>query len=55
MLVEGHWSTGAGLTAADCEGLLQPLRHEITITELDNPDLWGKPITDERYLVTSHA
>ena len=55
ILVEGRWSTGAGMTAAECERLLQALRHEITIIELDIPDLWGKPITDERYLVVSHT
>jgi SAM-dependent methyltransferase len=53
LLVEGLWSTGAGLTAAQCERLLKPLRQEITVTPLDNPALWGRPITDERYLVVS--
>ncbi len=55
VLVEGRWSTGAGLTAADCELLLQPLRQEFTITQLDDPALWGRAITDERYLVVSHT
>jgi len=55
VLVEGHWSTGAGLTAAECERLVQPLRREITITQLDNPVLWGRPTTDERYMVVSHT
>jgi len=55
VLVEGYWSTGAGLTATECERLLQPLRQEITITQLDNPALWGRPITDERYVVVSHT
>jgi SAM-dependent methyltransferase len=53
VLVEGQWSTGAGLTAAECERLVRPLRQEITITRLDNPALWGGPITDERYLLVS--
>ena len=55
VLVEGRWSTGAGVTAAECERLLQPVRQEITITRLDDPALWGRPITDERYLVVSHT
>jgi hypothetical protein len=55
VLVEGYWSTGAGLTAPECERLLQPLREEITITQLDNPALWGRTIKDERYLVVSHS
>jgi ubiquinone/menaquinone biosynthesis C-methylase UbiE len=53
VLVEGRWVTGAGLTAAECERLVRPLRDEVTITRLDDPALWGKPITDERYLLVS--
>ena len=53
VLVEGCWSTGAGLAAAECERLLQPLRQEVTITHLDDPALWGRAITDDRYLVVS--
>jgi SAM-dependent methyltransferase len=55
VLVEGRWSTGAGLTAVECERLVQPLRQEITITQLDDAALWGRPITDERYLVVSQT
>ena len=53
VLVEGRWSTGAGLTAAECERLVQPIRREIAITRLDDPALWGAPVTDERYLLVS--
>jgi hypothetical protein len=53
VLVEGRWVTGAGLTAAECQRLVRPLRDEVTITRLDDPALWGKPITDERYLLVS--
>lgn len=55
VLIEGHWSTGAGLTAVECERLVQPLRREIMVTRLDDPTLWGKPITDERYLLVSRV
>ena len=55
VLVEGRWSTGAGLTAAECERLVRPHREELTITRLDDPALWGRPITDERYLLVSRA
>ncbi len=55
VLVEGRWSTGAGLTAAECERLVEPLRRELTITRLDDPALWGGPITDERYLLVSRS
>lgn len=55
VLVEGRWSTGAGLRAAECERLLRPLREDISVTQLDDPHLWGRPTTDERYLVVSRA
>ena len=55
VLVEGHWSTGAGLTAAECEALVAPLRRELSITPLEDPALWGRPIVDERYLLVSRA
>lgn len=53
VLVEGSWSTGAGLTAADCAGLVRALRQEAVVTRLSDPVLWGKEVTDERYLVLS--
>lgn len=55
VLVEGRWSTGAGLTSAQCERLIRPLREEISVTRLDDQAFWGRPITDERYLLVSRA
>jgi len=55
VLVEGRWSTGAGLTATECEDLVRPFRKEIAVTPLDDPALWGRHITDERYLLVSRA
>ncbi|MEU4741342.1 methyltransferase domain-containing protein [Actinosynnema sp. NPDC023658] len=49
VLIEGRWSTGAGLTAAECVALLG----EGDVRPLDDPALWGRDITDERYLVAS--
>jgi hypothetical protein len=53
VLVEGRWSTGAGLTARECEQLVLAVRADATVTPLTDPVLWGGPIDDERYLVTS--
>lgn len=53
ILVEGQWSTGEGMTAAVCRSHVLLHRHEATIHELDDPALWGKAITDERYLILS--
>ncbi|WP_461123706.1 methyltransferase domain-containing protein [Saccharothrix stipae] len=47
VLVEGRWSTGAGLTAAECVALLG----EGDVRPLTDPALWGREIEDERYLV----
>jgi ubiquinone/menaquinone biosynthesis C-methylase UbiE len=53
VLVEGHWSTGAGLTADECEALVRGVREEATVTRLDDPAVWGREIDDERYLLVS--
>jgi SAM-dependent methyltransferase len=51
LLVEGCWSTGSGLSAAECEQLV--LRHleSVTVRRLEDPALWGRPVDDERFLV----
>lgn len=53
VLIEGSWSTGAGLSAADCTALVRQLGGQLTSRSLDDPALWGRSITDERYLVVS--
>lgn len=53
LLIEGRWSTGGGLTAADAGQLVLRHRADATITVLDDPALWGAPVTDERYLLIS--
>ncbi|HEY0936649.1 MAG TPA: class I SAM-dependent methyltransferase [Trebonia sp.] len=51
-LVEGRWS-GGGLTAAEAGQAVLRHRADVTITTLDDPVLWGSPVTDERYLLVS--
>lgn len=53
VLVEGRWGTGAGLTAAECEEIVRTQLTDVTVTPLPDPVYWGKPITDERYLLTA--
>jgi SAM-dependent methyltransferase len=53
VLIEGRWMTGAGLSASDCTALVRQHRQEAELRALDDPALWGKMITDERYLVVS--
>jgi SAM-dependent methyltransferase len=52
VLVEGRWSTGAGLTATECEQLVLVAFDDATIAPLSDPALWGRPIDDERYVLT---
>lgn len=51
VLVEGSWTTGAGLTAAQVADAAREVGREPTVLVLDDPALWGGPITDERYAV----
>ena len=51
VLVEGSWSTGAGLTAAQTADAVRAIGREPDVRVLDDPALWGGPITDERYAV----
>ena len=53
VLIEGRWSTGAGLTAKACAQLVAAQRPVTEIRPLTDPALWGGPITDERYLLVS--
>ena len=53
LLVEGRWSTGAGLSADQVAELVLRHREAVTVTSLDDPALWGGPVDDERHLVAS--
>ena len=53
VLIEGRWSTGAGLAASTLVALLERRSRRGTVISLDDPILWGNPIDDERYLVVS--
>jgi ubiquinone/menaquinone biosynthesis C-methylase UbiE len=53
VLIEGRWHTGAGFTAAEASAAVNRHRAEAGVTVLDDPLLWGEPISDERYLLVS--
>ena len=53
ILVEGLWGTGAGIPADRCLELVRSHRKSATVTMLTNPALWGREVTDERYVVVS--
>lgn len=51
VLVEGSWSTGAGLTARHCAEIVGEVCAEVDVRHLPDPALWGREIEDERFLV----
>jgi SAM-dependent methyltransferase len=51
VLVEGSWSTGAGLTAEETIGLVDAAGYRPQLRRLPDPVFWGREITDDRYLV----
>jgi ubiquinone/menaquinone biosynthesis C-methylase UbiE len=53
VLVEGRWPTGAGLTTAEAGRVVLRHRADATITALDDPALWGSPVSEDRYLLVS--
>jgi SAM-dependent methyltransferase len=53
VLVEGSWSTGAGLTAREAEDVVRTARAEVVVRPLAEAVYWGRPIEDERYLLVS--
>lgn len=55
LLVEGRWSTGSGIIAADCRNLVLRHRQQASIQRLEDPALWGRRVVDERYLLSSLA
>ncbi len=53
VLVEGDWSTGAGLSAQRCAEIVGESCSRVEVRHLPDPRLWGREITDERYLVVA--
>ena len=53
VLVEGSWSTGAGLSAARTVELVEATGRDAELRVLPDAGYWGREIDDERYLVVS--
>jgi SAM-dependent methyltransferase len=51
LLVEGSWSTGAGLIAEDTVALVGATGYRAQLRRMPDPVFWGREITDDRYLV----
>jgi SAM-dependent methyltransferase len=55
VLVEGRWTTGAGIESDDLRDLVERDGIDVEVTQLDDPLLWGHPITDSRYVLTAQT
>jgi SAM-dependent methyltransferase len=54
VLVEGRWGTGAGLAASQILAALPPTLAARPVQDLSQqPLLWGKAVTDERYALVA--
>jgi SAM-dependent methyltransferase len=53
VLVEGRWSTGAGLTADETMALVESAGRRADLRTLPEPEFWGREIDDERYVVVT--
>ena len=53
VLVEGSWSTGAGITAEEAVALVRGTGREVELRRLPESVYWGKEISDDRYLLLS--
>ena len=54
VLIEGWWSTGAGLHADEVMAALPATLGIVTVETLNNrPILWGREVSDERYMVVT--
>ena len=53
VLIEGLWGTGAGLSADSVATIVGPKVRAMSVRHLPDPALWGRTITDERYLVVA--
>ena len=51
LLIEGQWSTGAGLTAERTTALVEGAGLTASVRPLSDSVYWGKRIDDERYVV----
>jgi SAM-dependent methyltransferase len=58
VLIEGRWRTDRGclgLEAATLDALLRDRVRSIEVARLPDPNLWGRPVDDERYVLVAHA
>lgn len=52
VLIEGLWGTGAGISADTLSSIVTPKTTTMSVRLLADPALWGRTLTDERYVLT---
>ncbi len=55
VLVEGLWSTGAGLESDHVRGLVPLSLPDVVVHELSDPALWGHKLVDSRYVLVARS
>ncbi len=54
LLIEGYWHTGAGLQSQQIVEALPSTLTKVTVKNLSSQaELWGRDVTDERYIVVA--
>jgi hypothetical protein len=54
VLIEGHWSTGAGITADELTRIVRPIVPRVETRPFTDATFWGAPLVDERYMLVAH-
>jgi ubiquinone/menaquinone biosynthesis C-methylase UbiE len=53
VLVEGRWSNDVGLSADETVTLVEAAGRTAELTRLTDPMYWGRPVEDDRYVVST--
>jgi ubiquinone/menaquinone biosynthesis C-methylase UbiE len=55
VLIEGRWSTGAGITAHQLTSIVSQVIPNVEARPLTDRALWAAPLTDERYVLIART
>lgn len=53
VLIEGLWANGAGIASDALSAVVRRHLPVVSVQELDDPTLWGYPLTDSRYVLVA--
>jgi SAM-dependent methyltransferase len=55
VLIEGRWHTGFGIVSEELVGLVARPGVTVDVLDLEDPLLWGHPLTDSRYALVART